>query len=170
MGIICKRAMEKLSKKLSKIDQLETWKDHIQGFTRSEVAHAYEEAKPLWVNRMLCEHKLYLHPDVIKQLEKQCWIPNDLQKRMIWASIIGSDESYNSKKRMYKIKDSLIKKYGREWWEDVFFRLKHVYAAKERIKKIHSGPAVPTFISQTFLGAEIANDERLRALKMIPRI
>ncbi|HHQ4524114.1 TPA: hypothetical protein ACSP1O_002018 [Aeromonas veronii] len=101
--------MEKLSTKLSKIDQLETWKDHIQGFTRSEVAQAYEEAKPLWVNRMLSEHKLYLHPDVINQLEKQCWVPTDLQKRMIWASLIGSDESFSSKKRMYKIKDSLIK-------------------------------------------------------------
>ncbi|ELM3752831.1 hypothetical protein ACET96_06080 [Aeromonas dhakensis] len=162
--------MEKLSTKLSNIDQLETWKDHVQGASRLEVAQAYKEAQPLWVHRMLREHKLYLHPDVIMKLEKQCWVPNDLQKRMIWASVIGSDESSNSKERMYKIKDSLIKKYSREWWEDVFSRLKHVYAAKERINKIHAGPAVSTFISQTCIGAEAANDERLRALKMIPKV
>lgn len=52
---------------------------------------------------------------------------------MIWASILGSDGSPESKKRMYKVKDSLMKKYGGEWWVDVYARIKHVYAAKERI-------------------------------------
>ncbi|SDM97182.1 hypothetical protein [Vreelandella arcis] len=162
--------MEELSRKLSEIDELETWKDHVQGLSRSQRAQAYKEAQPLWVYRMIRECKLYLHPDVIIQLEGQNWLPSDLQKRMIWDSLIGSDESYNSKKRMYNIKDSLIKKHGRDWWEDVYSRLKHVYAAKERIKKIHSGPAVSAFITITFIGSEAANNERLKALRMIPRI
>lgn len=161
--------MEELSKKLSEIDALETWKDHVQGFSRPEVAEVYERAQPLWVHRMIYENKLYLHPDVIEQLERQGCIPNDLHKRMIWASLIASDESPNSKKRMYKIKDSLIRKYGKDWWEDVYSRLKHVYAAKERIKKIHSGPAVSAFITNTFIGSEASNDERIKALRMIPR-
>lgn len=161
--------MEKLSRKLSDIDALETWKDHVQGFSRPQVAEAYERAQPLWVRRMICEDKLYLHPDVIEQIEGQNWIPSDLHKRMIWASLIASDESSNSKKRMYKIKDSLIRKHGKDWWEDVYSRLKHAYAAKERIKRIRSGPAVSAFIANTFIGSEAVNEERVKALRMIPR-
>ncbi len=161
--------MEELSRRLSKIDALETWKDHVQGFSRHEVVEVYERAQPLWIHRMIYENKLYLHPDVIEQLERQGWIPNDLHKRMIWASLIASDESQNSKKRMYKIKNGLIRKYGRDWWEDVYSRLRYVYAAKERIKKIHSGPAVSAFITNTLIGAEFGNDKRVEALRMIPR-
>ncbi|WP_089084488.1 hypothetical protein [Aquitalea magnusonii] len=161
--------MEELSRKLSEIDALETWKDHVQGFSRPEVAEVYERAQPLWVRRMIYENKLYLHPDVIEQLERQGCIPDDLHKRMIWASLIASDESSNSKKRMYKIKNLLIRKYGKDWWEDVYSRLKHVYAAKERIKKIHSGQAVSVFITNTFIGSEAAHDERIKALRMIPK-
>ena len=144
--------MEEISRQLSDIDALETWKDHVQGFSRPQVAEAYERAQPLWVHRMICEDKLYLHPDVIEQLEGQNWIPNDLHKRMIWASLIASDESPNSKKRMCKIKDGLIRKHGKDWWEDVYYRLKHAYAAKERIKKIRSGPAVSALNRPVFRG------------------
>lgn len=161
--------MKELSRILSDIDALETWKDHVQGFSKPEVAEAYERAQPLWVQRMICEEKLYFHPDVIEQLERQDWIPNDLHRRMIWASLIASDESPNSKKRMYKIKDSIIRKHGKDWWEDVYSRLKYVYAAKERIKRIYSGPAVSTFITNTFIGSEADNEERIKALRMIPR-
>lgn len=161
--------MKELSRKLSDIDELETWKENVQGLPKSEVAKAYQEAIPLWVHRMISENKLFLHPDVIQQLQDQHWLPNDLHKRMIWASLIGSDESPTSKKRMYKIKESLLNRYGRDWWEDVFSRLKHVYAAKERIKKFHSGPAIQTFISNTFIGADAANVERRKALEMIPK-
>ena len=118
---------------------------------------------------MIYENKLYLHPDVIEQLERQGWIPNDLHKRMIWASLIASDESHSSKKRMYKIKNSLIRKYGKDWWEDVYSRIRYAYAAKERIKKIHSGPAVSAFITNTLIGSEFENDKRIAALRMIPR-
>lgn len=161
--------MEELIKILSNIDELETWKNHIQGYSKSDVTIAYEKAPPLWIQRMVSDQKLFLHPDVIEQLKSQNWRPSDLHKRMIWASLIASDESSNSKKRMYAIKDSLIKKHGKDWWEDVYARIKPVYAAKERIKKIHSGLAISTFISNTFIGSEAANEERNRALKMVPK-
>lgn len=159
-----------LSGKLSKIDELEEWKDHLEGFSKFEIAQAFEEAQPLWVQRMIREEKLYLHPDTIEQLERQKWIPDDLHKRMIWASLIATDENSSSKARMYRIKNKLIKKHGRDWWEDVYSRLKYIYAAKERIRKIHSGPAVSSFISSTIIGAESASDERIKALCMIPKI
>lgn len=161
--------MEELIKKLSNIDELETWKNYVQGYSRSEVAKAYEEAQPLWTKRMVSDRKLFLHPDVMEQIKSQDWRANDLQKRMIWASLIGSDESMQSKTRMYRIKNSIIKRYGKDWWEDVYARIKPVYAAKQRIKKIHSGPAVSMFISNTFIGSEAASDERDKALRMIPK-
>ena len=161
--------MEELANNLSLVDALESWKSYVQGYSKSEVAAAYEMAQPLWVQRMVSEQKLYLHPDVIDQLKIQNWQPNDVQKKMIWASLLGADESSDSKKRMYRIKDSLIKKYGKQWWEDVYSRIKPVYAAKERIKKIHSGPAVSAFINNSSIGSEAASEERNRALKMIPK-
>lgn len=161
--------MEELVKILSNIDELETWKNHIQGYSKSDVATAYKEAQPLWIHRMVSDRKLFLHPDVIEQLRNQHWQSSDLHKRMIWASLIGSDESPNSKIRMYKIKASLINKYGKDWWEDVYTRIKPVYAAKERIKKIHSGPAISAFIGNTLIGAEAYTEEWKRALKMIPK-
>ncbi|GAB1269515.1 hypothetical protein NBRC116493_27680 [Aurantivibrio infirmus] len=161
--------MDELAKILSNIDELETWKNHVQGYSKSDVASAYNVAQPLWVQRMISTQKLFLHPDVIDQLKAQNWQPSDVQKKMIWASLLGADESSESKKRMYKVKDSLIKKYGRDWWEDVYARIKPVYAAKERIKKIHSGPAVSAFISNTFIGSEAASEERNRALSMISK-
>ena len=162
--------MEELAELLSNIDELETWKNHVRGLPKEDLSMAYGKAEPIWVRRMISEHKLFLHPDVIEQLESQNWSPNDLQKKMIWASLISSDESPNSKKRMYKIKDSLIKKYGVNWWEDVYARIKPAYAAKERIRKIHSEPAVSAFINNTFIGSEVAIEERVKALKMIPKI
>lgn len=161
--------MKELANILSSIDALESWKNYVQGYSKSEVAAAYKMARPLWVQRMVSEQKLFVHPDVIEQLRSQNWQPNDVQKKMIWASLLGSDESPESKKRMYKVKDSLIKRYGREWWEDVYSRIKPVYAAKERIRKIHSGPATSAFIYNTSIGSEAASEERDLALKMIPK-
>lgn len=161
--------MEKLAKKLSLIDELETWTDHVNGYEKKEIANAYKLAVPMWVERMIKLGKLLIHPDVAKNLETQNWHPDDLQKRMIWASILGSDESPRRKERMYLIKDKLIKRYGRDWWEDVFKRKNDVYAARERIKKNLGGAAMSMFITNTHLGAICASDERLRALRMIPK-
>lgn len=161
--------MEELAKRLSGIDELDNWKNHVQGYSRAEVAQAYEVAQPLWIKRMISEQKLFLHPEVIRQLKQQHWQPTDVQKRMIWASLLGADERPDSKKRMYQIKAALIKKYGSDWWEDVYSRIKSVYAAKQRLKKIHSGPGVSALIARTFIGAEAAREERNRALSMIPK-
>lgn len=43
--------MEKLANILSNVDELETWKNHVQGYSKSEVAKAYEEAQLLWRRR-----------------------------------------------------------------------------------------------------------------------
>lgn len=161
--------MEELIKTLSAIDEPEIWKDHTNGYDKAEVARAFAEAEVLWLKRMISDHRLFLHPDIIAEIKSQGWKPSDLHKRMIWASIIGSDESRYSKKRMYRIKTALINKHGADWWEDVYARIKPVYAAKERIKMLHSGPAVSMFINKTLIGGEHARSERDEALRMIPR-
>lgn len=161
--------MEELAKVLSNNDELETWKNHTQGHDKSQVAGAYEEAQKLWLKRMISEQRLFLNPDVIVDIQRQRWKATGLQKRMIWASLIAADESRASKKRMYRIKKSLIAKYDSDWWEDVYSRIKPAFAAKERIKKINSGPAVSKFISITFIGVEAAHMERDSALRMMPK-
>jgi hypothetical protein len=157
-----------LAAELSKIDAIETWPSHCAGINSSVKIEVFEKAEGLWVKRMLQDGKLLVHPDVAEELCSQNWTPNDLQKRMIWASILGTDDS-GSKNRFDKIKDILIKKHGKDWWEDVYQRKTNVYAAKERIRKIHSGPAVSTFTTDTVLGASCEADERAAALKMIPK-
>ena len=168
-SVYTNQTMEELIKVLSNIDELETWKNHTQGYDKSQVAKAYEEAQKLWLKRMISSQRLFLHPDVVDDIQLQGWKATDLQKRMIWASLIATDESRTSKKRMYRIKESLIKKYGEAWWEDVYSRIKPAYAAKERVMKFNSGPAVSAFISNTFIGGEAAYVERNSALRMIPK-
>ena len=160
--------MQYLIEKLSNIDALETWKKHVAGYPKSEVAIAYQKAKPLWVERMILNNRLLLHPEIIEQLRSQDWIPNDLQSRMIWASLIASDDSRFSKKRMYRIKESIQKKYGNDWWEDIYQRIKPAFAAKQRIKKMDSGSITAQFLSNTIMGSDMLREEYLSALKMIP--
>jgi len=150
--------MKELAIFLSKIDELETWNNHVKNYSKPDKSLVFKMAQPLWVKRMVIEQKLYLNPRIIEQLKNQQWEPTDIQKRMIWASLLASDESSGSKDRMYRIKKILIKKYNKSWWEDVYLRIKPAYAAKERIKKIYSGSAVTTLINNTFLFAQAAHD------------
>lgn len=160
---------QELANTLAQIDELEAWKAHANGIEPSIKAAAYKIAEPLWVKRILDSGRLLIHPDVTEQLRIQEYKPNDLQKRMIWASVIATDESSQSKERFYKIKAKLIKRYGRDWWEDVYQRKNSVFAAKERMKKNLAGPMVSTFSANTYLGSSCAQDERAKALSMIPK-
>ncbi len=162
--------MNELAQKLSSIDELETWKEHCIGYDSRSRQVAFQIAQKLWVERKALDNTLYLHPKTVGDLEKQDWIPNDLQLRMIWASVIASAEGTNSKQRFQVIKKSLRKKYDHSWWEDVYKRKNSAYAAKERIKK-HSasnGAGVNMLISNTHLFASVAQDEVHRAMSMIP--
>ena len=158
------------AKYLSEIDEPDQWSKksaHIEIINKRE---AYNLAEPLWLERMYREGKLFVHPNIAKQLKNQSWIANDLQKRMIWASVIASAEGPDSKARFVDIKKKLLKKYGREWWEDVYQRKNNAWAAKSRIekKKASNGPAVTTLINNTHLFAGVAASETIKALKMIP--
>ncbi|EOG7645209.1 hypothetical protein ACLINL_003527, partial [Vibrio cholerae] len=163
--------LEELVHSLALIDELETWKQYCQECSPQDKKEALERAQPLWIERKVSENTLYLHPDVISDLKKQNWLPNDLQKRMIWASVLASAEGSDSRQRFKSIKAILLKKYGRDWWEDVYKRQKFAFAAKERIRKqtASNGAAVNTLMSKTHLFGEIARDEIQAALSMLPK-
>ena len=163
--------MEELVQKLTLIDELETWKEYSQGFSPQDKKLAFERAQALWIARKVSENALYLHPDVISDLQRQSWIPNDLQKRMIWASVLVSAEGVRSRERFKSIKNSLINRYGRDWWEDVYKRQKPAFAAKERIRKqiASNGAAVNMLMANTHLFGEVARDQITSALSMVPK-
>lgn len=157
-----------VANKLAEIDAPDEWITHCPPLSQEEKHEVFNLAERLWLEKTADSGKLLVHPDILKQLEDQQWVANDLQKRMIWASVLASAEGDDSKVRFKKIKLMLIKKYGRDWWEDVFNRKNSAWAAKERIRKRIDNPAMSILISKTVLLAGAANEERDAALRMIP--
>lgn len=58
---------------------------------------------------MIKTQQLFMHPNIFKQLQEQSFQPTDIQKRMIWASVLASADSANSKQRFAIIKKRLLK-------------------------------------------------------------
>lgn len=160
-----------LTNQLVSTDSLENWKTIAAGWDKASKSTAYAQAKPLWVKRMIEQRKLLLHPDVIQSLQHSHWVPNDAHLRMIWASILATLDEPDSKAGFKRIKVKLQQKYGYDWWEDVYWRIKHAYAAHARIKKNYgdSNPGMQMLASKTILFGSMLEDEYIAALKMIPK-
>ena len=158
------------SKELSQIDDLEEWVNNISHIDKVSRRAVFDAAEPLWVERMIKNGKLLLHPEVYKELENNQWKPNDLHRKMIWASVLASFEGVDGKERFKSLKIKLIKKHGRDWWEDVYRRIKSTFAAKDRLRKNNnrSGPSTRMLASHSTILGQALNDERLAALRMIP--
>ena len=172
MVVINKMNLEDLAQQLSEIEYLETWASSFPSSYTGTKKAIFKLAEPLWVQRMIKINKLFVHPNIIKQLKKQSYSATDIQKRMIWASVLASAEGSDSKQRFNTIKKLLREKYGYEWWEDVYRRKNNAWAAKERIRKKTSsnGSALKSLINNTSLFANAAREEVEQALKMIPEI
>jgi len=161
-----------LAKQLSEIDALETWAGRCSAIDKWDRLEVFKVAEKLWLERMAESRKLLLHPGVLDQLRSQSWETNDIHKRMIWASVLASVEGSDSKVRFKTIKNLLLNKYGRDWWEDVYERKTNAWAAKKRIRKqtaLH-GSAMNTLINNTHLFSEAAEEERELALRMISKV
>jgi len=156
-----------LAKTLSQIDEPEEWANHIPSLYSGPSKTIFELAEPLWVQRMINQNKLYVHPNVIKQLKAQSFISTDLQNRMIWASILASNNDDNRKATIKKL---VKEKYGFDWWEDVYGRTRKMWIAKERIRKKLNGNGVGmnALINNTSLFANAAQSEIESALKEVP--
>ena len=161
--------MHELAKKLSLVDEPEKWKEHTSGYSEHDIRIAYKVAVPLWVERMILAEKLLFHPDVTKDIQAQGFELNDLQSRMAWASILATDTSSQSRERFKLLKKKIIGRHGRDWWEDVYQRRSAIYAASMKIKESWDKPAMATFFSCTILGAQCADDEKIRALRKLPK-
>ena len=158
------------AKNLSEIDAPDKWLEHCPQLRTEDKAKTFKLAEQMWVERMVKSNSLLVHPDILKQLEKQSWAATDIQKRMIWASVLATAEGSDSKERFKNIKILLLKKHGRDWWEDVYKRVNNAWAAKERIRKRtgSDSPAISMMANNTILFAGAAQQERESALRMIP--
>jgi hypothetical protein len=119
---------------------------------------------------MVEEWKLFLHPTVIEQLQKQEWQPTELQQKMIWASIVCKLDSPDQKAEKAKIRQLLKKRYNNEWWEDVYQRAGKVWPAWDRARKrvFSNGPAVTVLAAHSTLVGQALYDEFKAALRMVP--
>lgn len=161
---------KEISEELSRIDDLLSWSEYISEIDTSLRKEAFKLAEPLWVERMFRKGKLLLHPDISEDLKSRGWQPNDTHRKMIWASILVSLDEGDTKAKFREIKAKLIKKHGNNWWFDVYNRVKPTFAAKRRIaKKCHNlTPGLEALSTRTILGKQMIDDERNRALKMLP--
>lgn len=156
-----------LAKSLSQIDEPEQWVNHIPSSYSGTNKAVFRIAEPLWVQRMISQNALYIHPNVIRQLKKQSFVPTDLQNKMIWASILASSDDSNRKSSIKKL---VKKKYGFTWWEDAYSRTRKMWIAKERINKKlgANGSGMNALISNTHLFGNAAQSEIEAALKEVP--
>ena len=159
-----------LAMELASIDRMHLWVERLRGVDRDVAKSAYILGVVHWVPRMAAEAKLYVHPDVLSELMAQSWEPTDIQHRMIWASELASLEGNDSKKTFYEIKRRLIKRHDEAWFEDVYRRMKHAFAARARIAKLNDhGPAVEMLVRNTILFGGMFAEECQRALEMVPK-
>lgn len=153
------------------IDELHEWGNSIPEAKGSERREAFSAAIPLWVERMINEGKLLLHPSVIDALKSQNWQPNEIQKKMIWASIVCKLDRSEQKQEKARIRQLIQNHYDNNWWEDVYERAGRVWPAWDRYRKniLSAGSATKQFASYSSVLGEAFRDEYLAVLKMVPR-
>lgn len=153
---------------LSKIDEIETWKKLTPQLSREERKEVYALAQRLWLERCYGENRLYVNLSVIEELKSNEWIPNNIQKQMIWASVIGSIDSSTQKHRFKTVKEKLVQKYGRDWYNACDKKAKNAYAAKQWINK-NSLDAGSAMLGSMFL-RDASNEQVVKALSSLPAL
>lgn len=160
-----------MARQLASIDDLDQWAESIPMMEYASKKACFMQAQPLWIERMVTEGKLMLHPEVIETLRRNRWKPADNHLQMIWASLLGTRDSSDSREYFQRIKKKLIAKYGRDWWEEVYLRKDYAYAANARIKKNigDMGAGMQMMARKSVFMGSIVADEYRAALEMIPK-
>ena len=153
---------------LSQIDEIETWKQCSPQLTKEERLQCYQIAQRLWLERSYAANRLYINLGVIEDLKANDWYPNDVQKQMIWASVIGSIDNSTQKRRFKTVKEKLVKKYGWDWYNACDKRAKNAYAAKQWISK-QSFEAGSAMLGSILL-REASNEQVVKALRNLPAL
>ncbi|WP_394179580.1 hypothetical protein [Marinomonas posidonica] len=151
---------------LSQINEIETWKQCSPQLTREQRLECYKIAQRLWLERSYAANKLYINLGVIEELKANDWQPNTIQKQMIWASVIASVDSKTQRNRFNIIKQKLVKKYGWNWYNECYRRVKKAFSARKWIENRSFEPD-SAYMGSMFL-REVSNEHVIAALKSIP--
>lgn len=164
-------SLDKYIKRLVHLDELQNWGASVPELKGEARRKAFSEATPLWVERMVNEGKLLLHPQVIEDLRTNGWVPNDLQRKMIWASIVCKLDRADQKKEKYRIRELIQKAYGSEWWEEIYDRAGKVWPAWDRFRKniLSLGPATAMLANNSSVIGLAMHDEFKNVLNMVPK-
>lgn len=156
---------------LAQTDELQEWGRVATIVPDADRNLAFKSAVPIWIKRMVSERKLLLHPDVIKELQNQNWQPTDLQKKMIWASIVCKLDRPEQKSEKSRIRKLLQNKYDNDWWEDVYQRAGKVWPAWNRAQKrvFSNGSAINALAAHSSLIGQALDDEYQAVLRMVPK-
>ncbi|KLU15853.1 MULTISPECIES: hypothetical protein [Xenorhabdus] len=160
-----------LIRKLSLIDNFETWMVHVQFLEKKEAEHVCESARRLWIKRKISDGSLLLHPDIREELIQRKYDPLPIHMKMIWASLLASYDGANRTEYIQRIKKKIIKRYDDEWWSDVNKRISPAYKARQYILKNidGAGAAVKYAASQSMFLGDIYLESRNDALRRIPK-
>lgn len=154
---------------LAAIDSLWDWRQYAKGKVFENKPEVFKRAQSQWLERMIRSYKLMINPKIAREIYEAGWEASDLHIRMIWASDLAVRND-KSKSTFNQVKRHLRKKYGHDWWEDVYWRIKPAYAAISRIRKIESENDAIKFGAEngsSFFAGLIA-DQYQSALKGIP--
>ncbi|WP_066017244.1 hypothetical protein [Endozoicomonas atrinae] len=164
--------VHEIAEELSKINNPFEWSRRLNALSSEERSDCKALAEPLWIKRMINQGLLLVHPDIASELKENQWLPSQLHRKMIWASILASIDGPDSKEQFQAIKDSIKKKYGFHWWEDVYKRVKPAYAARDRIRKNECdiGPGLAMVASKSTVVSYALYEQRSDALRMIPKL
>lgn len=152
-------------------DELQKWGSIISHMKGQERLEVFQRATSLWIERMTHEGKLLLHPDIIAELRKNNWQPEELQKKMIWASIVCKLDGEEQKSEKAKVRQLLQRKYGNDWWEDVYARAGKVWPAWARMKRriLSDGPVTSFLAANTSIIGQAMQEEFMAILRMVPK-
>ncbi|MDE1476754.1 hypothetical protein KKJ01_00415 [Xenorhabdus bovienii] len=160
-----------LIRKLSLIDDLESWPSHTLALEKKDKEHVCESARRLWIKRKISDGSLLLHLDIREELIQREYNPLSIHMKMIWASLLASYDGANRTEYIQRIKKKIIKKYGDEWWSDVDKRIIPAYKARQYILKYidGAGAAVKYAASQSMFLGDVYRESRNDALRKIPK-
>ncbi len=157
-------------KTLSNIDDLESW-NKIRKNAGVELREVHLNfAMYLWIERMLRDEKLLIHPFVKQELIERNYKPLTKHKKMIWASLLSTYEGSDSKERFNRIKRKITKHYSPVWWLDVYNIHNQVRVVYLKLRRINesNGKGLSFMATKSTLIAHAISEEKEKVMLELP--
>lgn len=157
---------------LSHTDDLELWPTVTNNLSPADQSAAINMARPLWIERMTNQNRLIFHPKTLADLRTKKWEPSEQQLQMIWANLLVNLEGPSSQESFQRIKTKLKNKYGFDWWEGTYAKIKPIYATRQQIKKHEKelGPTISMLKTNTHYFAEGLAQQTNELLMSLPKL